>query len=142
METCNYALKQLQEHPHTIQYMNNKAGVDKIGAQIEELQSETTYPRETMQTDMDLIMAYQKLRLECPHTVILQHVMGHADKKKKDKPHTITPLEWVNIECDKEAGIVNGSPVPPPVLFKPHSQGTRQCSGWTDSGLQLISENV
>ena len=33
----------------------------------------------------------------------IQHVMGHADKKKKDKPHTITPLERVNIECDMEA---------------------------------------
>ena len=45
--------------------------------------------------------------------------MGHADEKKKDKPHTITPLEQVNIECDKEAGIVNGSPAPTPVPFKP-----------------------
>ena len=38
-----------------------------------------------MSADMDIVMAYQKLRAESHHKVTTKWVMGHADVKKKDK---------------------------------------------------------
>ena len=58
-------------------------------------------PSQTMGTDMDIVMAYHKLRDESKHTVRGEWVLGHADDKKKDKPKTITDMEIENLECDQ-----------------------------------------
>ena len=74
-------------------------------------------PRQTMGTDMDVVLAYNKLKKESKHTIRGQWVMGHTDIKKKDKPDTITLTEKENIECDAEADdeIKNNTPA----TFKP-----------------------
>ena len=58
-------------------------------------------PRDTMRTDIDLVMAYNELQENSKHAVTHEWVMGRADVEKKDKPETITPMEHKNIECDE-----------------------------------------
>jgi ribonuclease HI len=86
-------------HPHKIiQMMDNEAGLNTLDTPI-------TYPSQTMGTDMDVTLAYQKLRSESKHTVDVKWVMGHADRKKKNNPQDITPSEYTNIDCDEEASL-------------------------------------
>ena len=100
LETFYHALKDAEDrliHPHNIiQRMDNEGGLISLAKPIRA-------PRDTMRTDMDLVMAYNELRDNSKHVITHEWVMGHADVKKKDKPETITPWEHENIECDEEA---------------------------------------
>ena len=73
--------------------MDNKGGITKIAQEI-------TTPLQMMGTDMDIVLAYNKLRKSSLHTILPKWVMGHADEKKKDDPDKITGVEWENIGCD------------------------------------------
>ena len=100
LETYYHALQDadtILELPHSItQWMDCKAGLDKIEAPV-------YGPRDTMGTDMDIVMAYHALKEKSKHTVSHDWVMGHAKEKKKDKPETITDMEHVNEDCDDDA---------------------------------------
>ena len=88
--------------------MDNEGGLTKLGQEI-------TTPGQTMATDMDLVLAYKKLRADTHHTVHHQWVLGHADEKKKDDPKKITAIEWENIACDEEANTRVDQDIPPTV---------------------------
>jgi len=100
LETYFHALEDadaILKLPHRItQRMDCKGGLDKIEAPI-------YTPKDTMGSDMDIVMAYKALQDQSKHTVSHEWVMGHADEKKKDKPETISPMETENIGCDKGA---------------------------------------
>ena len=102
LETFLHAFRDstsLLKYPHKIiQYMDNEGGLTTLDTPIGS-------PTATMSTDMDLAMAYKHHLDTCPqHQVERRWVMGHADSKKKDEPETITPIEQVNIDCDRDAG--------------------------------------
>ena len=59
-------------------------------------------PKQTMGTDMDLILAYQKMWEETKHTVSIKWVMGHVSIKRKYQSK-ITPMEWENEDYDEAA---------------------------------------
>ena len=73
--------------------MDWKGGLTKLEAEIYK-------PRQTIDTDTDIVMAYKLLLRNTKHTVIHRWVLGHADEKKKDKPAYNTTMEQENIECD------------------------------------------
>ena len=52
-----------------------------------------TRPSQIMDTDMDIVMAYNELREKSKHKVRLEWVMGHPDEKR-DKKNDIKPFEW------------------------------------------------
>ena len=86
--------------------MDNEGGLTKIAQEI-------TTPRQTMGTDMDIVLAYNKLRESSQHTILPKWVMGHADEKKKENPDKITDIEWENIGCDAEANARVEQDLPP-----------------------------
>ncbi len=55
-----------------------------------------------MDTDMDVVLAFKKLKAETKHNITTRWVMGHALEKKKDKDK-VSEMEWVNDDCDNDA---------------------------------------
>lgn len=103
LETFYYGLHEanrILQQPHNItQLMDCKGGLEKLDQRI-------VHPSQTMASDMDIVMAYQQLERQINHQVTRQWVMGHADEKKKDKPESITDLEWDNVSCNRAANEV------------------------------------
>jgi ribonuclease HI len=99
LETFYHALKDaddlLQTSHDITQRMDNEGGIKKLEQPI-------IRPSQTMDTDMDIVMAYNELREKSKHRISHKWVMGHADEKREKKTD-ITPFEWENIECDEEA---------------------------------------
>jgi len=88
--------KKLQ-FPHQInQYMDYKSTLRSFKRKF-------FRPGHTMEIDSDLIMSHHYLKKQSKHTIIEEWVMGHARKKMKDRPKTITPLEEDNSECNSDA---------------------------------------
>ena len=56
-----------------------------------------------MDTDSDLIMSHNYINNQSKYTIIEEWVIGHAIKKKKDCPGTITSLEEDKSECKSNA---------------------------------------
>jgi len=54
-----------------------------------------------MNTDMDLMLAYNKPVKESKHTIVQKWALGHADKKKK-RQLIDNHSNWKNIEYDEE----------------------------------------
>jgi len=137
LETFYHALNDANsslKNRHTIeQYMDNEGGLTKIAQEI-------TTPRQMMGTDMDIVLAYNKLRESSRHTILPKWVMGHADEKKKDDPDTITAVEWENIGCDTEANARVEQDLPPNHLNP--SPATEPCSSSGRTGLPRIFEAV
>jgi len=78
-------------------YCDNKGIVDRLNRQTKHL-----YPRDTIQDDYPIIGEIQQtIRNLEPILVQIDHVKGHQDKVKLDRPLTIQ--ETLNIECDKRA---------------------------------------
>ena len=75
--------------------MDNEGSIDKLAHPI-------IKPNQTMETDMDIVMAYNELKERSKHCISHEWVMGHA-YTKRDKKSDITPFEWEIIEYDKEA---------------------------------------
>ena len=103
METALYALQDASNllfiHLNNIvQRMDSQSG-------IETLQREISSPRDTMEPEMDIVLAYKHL-ISCieqqERRVHQQWVRGHADRREEDSAN-ITPMEQENIECDEEA---------------------------------------
>ena len=79
--------EEILEHPHVIvQYTGCKFDLTKIKKEIYKLSH-------TMSTDLDLVLAYEKLVEESKHIIVQKWVLGHADEKKNDKLSTIAPIE-------------------------------------------------
>ena len=74
--------------------MDNEGGMDKLAQPI-------THPSQTMDTDMDIVIAYNEIQEKSMHKVSHEWVMGHTGEKP-DKKSDIKPFEWDSIECDKE----------------------------------------
>ena len=107
----NDATKRLK-NPHKIrQMMDCEGGLKKLDIPI-------THARQTMEADMDIVLAYKHLEQSTHHTINRQWVMGHADRKKKDNPESITEFEWDNISVDSAADdcVEHGGP---PMQFEP-----------------------
>ena len=78
-----------------MQQKDDKGGIKKLSQPI-------NHQSQTMDTDMDIVMAYNQLRDKSIHKISHEWVMGHADEKREKKSE-IKPFEWDSIECDKEA---------------------------------------
>ena len=80
METFYYALAdaddRLTQKHHINMHMDCEGGLKKLGCQISK-------PSETMDTDMDIVMAFNQLQKETKHDITKEWVMGHAKEKKK-----------------------------------------------------------
>ena len=50
------------------------------------LEKEMYKPSHTLNTDMDLMLAYNKPVKDSKHTIVQKWALGHADKKKKRQP--------------------------------------------------------
>ncbi len=100
METFYSALldaeTSLQFTHHITQYMDCKGG-------LKALQRPISRPKDTMETDMDIVLAYQQLRRQSKHRIDHAWVMGHAPEKKQKYISQVTPMEWENDDCDKAA---------------------------------------
>jgi len=60
----------------------------------------------TLNTYMDLVLVYNQLAKKSNYTIVQKWVLGHAGKKKKDKPLSITSIRRENIEYGKEANAI------------------------------------
>jgi hypothetical protein len=111
METFYYTLAddydRLTQKHHIKMHMDCEGGLKKLGCKISK-------PSETMDTDMDIVMAFNQLRKETQHDITTEWFMGHAMEKKKSKEE-VTKLEWVNDDCDKDANehVERDTEVPP-----------------------------
>ena len=113
METALYALADVSKlclvNPTNkiIQRFDSQSGIKK-------LQSELSAPKDLMESDMDIILAYKHLTTCMEHSVQQMWVRGHADSKEEDLTN-ITPMEQENIECDEAAEECQQQehPVPP-----------------------------
>ena len=58
--------------------MDNEGGIKNFSQPI-------THPSQTMDTDMDIVMAYNQLCDKSIHNISHEWVMGHADDKREKK---------------------------------------------------------
>jgi hypothetical protein len=78
----------------TVRYhCDNKAGINKINKSAQS-------PSELMTSDMDIILAIQRLTETTEIPITFHHVKGHADRQRQREP---TRIERENIACDESA---------------------------------------
>ena len=86
---------------------------------IKRLQMEILSPKDLMEPEMDIVLAYKHLVQCMDHEVQQMWVRGHADIKEDDHSK-ITPMEQENIECDEEAETCHQQHHTPPPYKPPN----------------------